>query len=645
MALAMITSVFSYADVAINSTNFPNETFRNQVKLKDLNKDGILSTAEAAVVKKVGSNNDESTLGIFTRSITDLTGIKYFFNLEEFGFTGIGSMEIPLTKDLDLSGLTKLKQVVFENPLNSKGSFKILLNNCTALERLSIKRITNPITFDVKGCTNLEEIEYCDNAGSIDNDDFDFSSTAQSNPKLRKITVSNNYYLKRIYISCPTVKELILTNNCNYQGGKGQTITIGACSNAEIIDISKNHLTQLMAQPNQFPKIREFDCSYNNITADMPISIYNAQYLLADPDAKVYFGNQQGQNSVTVRMSEAQKANFDASNEKNKFVNVNIVNGPGGSISTDKEAPVVNFKDLILYISPDRKSFRVQWNPATDNKTAAKDISYSVYVTTASQKNLLDDPVANRLPAINGESGPLTNVDSYQCYEYSIDNTIKNLKDRDRYYFTVVATDAAGNYTCYNTGYVFLHPANLQIAPNIPDGTLTAKVNDSRSSINLSWGTAYSQATVRYELNYYVYLVPASEKGWLPDALVNFIESNSQEGPLRGGDYIFNYDTNIYSTDYFHQVSGLSDGEYAATVVVMDEYGNYAYYDTVDILVSSSDVNRDHTINSVDVVSVYNYIATGEASKISQKRADTNGDSKVNSTDIITIYNTISGNK
>ncbi|MBO4487470.1 MAG: InlB B-repeat-containing protein [Bacteroidaceae bacterium] len=53
------------------------------------------------------------------------------------------------------------------------------------------------------------------------------------------------------------------------------------------------------------------------------------------------------------------------------------------------------------------------------------------------------------------------------------------------------------------------------------------------------------------------------------------------------------------------------------------------------------DVNGDGSVNSVDVVSVYNYIIIGEESGIIREYADTNGDGDVNSVDVITIYNFI----
>ena len=64
----------------------------------------------------------------------------------------------------------------------------------------------------------------------------------------------------------------------------------------------------------------------------------------------------------------------------------------------------------------------------------------------------------------------------------------------------------------------------------------------------------------------------------------------------------------------------------------------------VPSLYEAGDVNHDGTINSADVVAIYNFIVQGKASGITQADADVNTDNAVNATDITTVYNIISGN-
>ena len=53
----------------------------------------------------------------------------------------------------------------------------------------------------------------------------------------------------------------------------------------------------------------------------------------------------------------------------------------------------------------------------------------------------------------------------------------------------------------------------------------------------------------------------------------------------------------------------------------------------------SGDVNLDGTVNTSDVVSIYNYIISSEESGILRVCADINGDGTVNSADVTGLYN------
>lgn len=54
-----------------------------------------------------------------------------------------------------------------------------------------------------------------------------------------------------------------------------------------------------------------------------------------------------------------------------------------------------------------------------------------------------------------------------------------------------------------------------------------------------------------------------------------------------------------------------------------------------------ADVNGDSVINAADVVSIYNYIISGEESSITKDKADVNEDDDVNAADVVSVYNYI----
>lgn len=68
------------SDVAINSTNFPDENFREYVSRFDINNNGVLSDSEIQAVRYIYVKGSESN-GIVTPFCQDLTGINYFTNL------------------------------------------------------------------------------------------------------------------------------------------------------------------------------------------------------------------------------------------------------------------------------------------------------------------------------------------------------------------------------------------------------------------------------------------------------------------------------------------------------------------------------------------------------------------------------------
>ena len=60
-----------------------------------------------------------------------------------------------------------------------------------------------------------------------------------------------------------------------------------------------------------------------------------------------------------------------------------------------------------------------------------------------------------------------------------------------------------------------------------------------------------------------------------------------------------------------------------------------------DVLRKKGDVNKDGSINSTDVVAIYDYIIQGDASGIEKGRADVDSSGEVNSADVVAVYDII----
>lgn len=76
-----------------------------------------------------------------------------------------------------------------------------------------------------------------------------------------------------------------------------------------------------------------------------------------------------------------------------------------------------------------------------------------------------------------------------------------------------------------------------------------------------------------------------------------------------------------------------------------DTYETMPAYDVMYTATTSlkGDVNLDGTLNTADIVAIYNFISTGAESGIVQENADVNGDGVVNTADVAAVYNIIGG--
>jgi len=62
---------------------------------------------------------------------------------------------------------------------------------------------------------------------------------------------------------------------------------------------------------------------------------------------------------------------------------------------------------------------------------------------------------------------------------------------------------------------------------------------------------------------------------------------------------------------------------------------------SVPDVIARGDVNRDHSVNTADVVAIYAYIISGQESKIDPEDADVDQNGFVNSADVVAVYNII----
>lgn len=248
----------AHASVAINETNFPDQKFREYVKVFDLDEDLTLSDAELAAALELKPTN---------KGITNFKGIEHFTSMILFWASGNGCTSFDLSHNTEISSLDLSNNGITSLDLSALYTLRFFLctnNKLTSLDVSNNKRLqkinlaSNNITsINLKGLTMLWYVDFDNNPIAT----FDFSeNTALQEVRVRNTKIaylglgnrtqlklvycSNNPRLKQIYLlGCTNLEELNFTNcivsNLNLTG----------CTNIQTLYSDNNKLASLNVSP------------------------------------------------------------------------------------------------------------------------------------------------------------------------------------------------------------------------------------------------------------------------------------------------------------------------------------------------------------------------------------------------------------
>ena len=218
--------------VAIDATNFPDETFRTYVKENiDTTPDDILTVSELEQV---------TMIDVSLKEISDLTGVEYFTALKELYCGGNNLTELDVRQntalqqlhcfdnnltELDLSQNTALQTL----SCNDNNLTELDLSQNSALQRLQC-HYNNLTELDVSQNTALQEL-FC------------------SNNNLTKLDLSQNTALQELHCFDNNLTKLDLSQNTALQ----------------TVYCYHNNLTELDVHQN--PALQMLFCYNNNLTA------------------------------------------------------------------------------------------------------------------------------------------------------------------------------------------------------------------------------------------------------------------------------------------------------------------------------------------------------------------------------------------
>ena len=217
-------------DVAINATNFPDETFRTFVKRYDKDSNGILSKSELAV----------TNMSVERQPIKNLKGIEHFTELKR-----LYCIENKLT-ELDVKSNTKLTHL--ECNKNQLTTLDLSKNTELTYINCADNQLT---TLDLSKNTKLTFIDCRNN-------------------QLTNLALTNNTNLETLHCRENQLTNLVLTNTTNLKNLQCQqnqltTLDLSHTTNLEILNCDNNKLTALNLSKNT--ALTEIFCDNNQLSA------------------------------------------------------------------------------------------------------------------------------------------------------------------------------------------------------------------------------------------------------------------------------------------------------------------------------------------------------------------------------------------
>ena len=200
-------------DVEINSTNFPNDTFREIVKTLDTNNDDVLTYIERSKLRsldlskpdKNNSEADQTYADDKYRQIDDFKGIEYLTNLRNVNISGNTAVT-----SIDLSSCTKLDC--------------ILANQCPKLEKSVLPEGVKEVYIYISGLKEFDAAKY---------------------PKLEILKIFNTQVTSVDVSKNPNLKELDLSDDKLTSG-----IDVTNCPELTYLNVNRTGIGKLDVSKN-----------------------------------------------------------------------------------------------------------------------------------------------------------------------------------------------------------------------------------------------------------------------------------------------------------------------------------------------------------------------------------------------------------
>ena len=253
---AATEDVVTYAegDVPLDAAHFPDANFRECLKEKDFNEDGVLSAEEIACV---------TILNVSKKNITDMSGLAYFLEL-----TILNCSENSI-KSLDLSGNPKLEllqcgknEITELTGINNKPALEYVHCAKNSISRLDLSgnpKLENVICED----NNITELAGVNNLPSLKQlwcprnaiKSLDLSGS----PKLENLTCQSNSITEVNITACTELTKFVI--------GWNELTSLDVSKNTKLtfLQVNNNKLTGIDLSNNK--ALKNFYCDENQLTS------------------------------------------------------------------------------------------------------------------------------------------------------------------------------------------------------------------------------------------------------------------------------------------------------------------------------------------------------------------------------------------
>ena len=254
--------------VVINSTNFPNKTFRNYIKSNfDTDGNGALSTAELQAVTQIL---------IPEKGITNLKGISHFTELQVLDCSSNGLKTLDVSKNTKLAALKCASNSLTSLNVSANTALDILWcseNQITSLD------VTKNLMLEVLYCDSnkLTSLNVTKNAGLV--------SLDCSKNQLTALNVKSNSNLELLYCNDNQITSLNVSSNlylCILNCANNKLTSVNVTKNTALaaLDCSGMGLSTLDVTNN--PELSVLYCYGNKISS---LNIGNCEKLIAAYDS------------------------------------------------------------------------------------------------------------------------------------------------------------------------------------------------------------------------------------------------------------------------------------------------------------------------------------------------------------------------